>query len=184
MITDGGLAALVGSDYSGRPGMDGLSEAPGILFRARHLVVGVAALMIVGLAACGSDNGGGGGAATSSVSVTEREWEVAPDPTSADAGEVTFSVSNEGTEIHEFVVVKTDLASGDLPTVEDGSVDEEGEGIEPVDEIEDIAAGSSQELKVDLESGHYVVLCNIVEKENGETEPHYAKGMRTDFTVN
>jgi len=162
--------------------MDGLSEAPGNLLRARYLVVGVAVLMIVGLAACGSDNGGGG-AATSSVSVTEREWEVAPDPTSADAGEVTFSVSNEGTEIHEFVVVKTDLASGDLPTVEDGSVDEEGEGIEPVDEIEDISAGSSQELKVDLESGQYVVFCNIVE-ENGETESQIAKGMRTDFTVN
>jgi len=162
--------------------MDGLSEAPGILLRARYLVVSIAVLMIVGLAACGSDDGGG--AATSSVSVTEREWEVAPDPTSADAGEVTFSVINEGREIHEFVVVKTDLASGDLPTVEDGSVDEEGEGIEPVDEIEDIAAGSSQELKVDLESGQYVVFCNIVEKENGETESHYAKGMRTDFTVN
>ncbi|HZJ50072.1 MAG TPA: hypothetical protein VFF07_04285 [Actinomycetota bacterium] len=183
MITDIGGATSMGSDSSGRHGMESLSEAPGICLHARY-VVGVAALMIVGLAACGSDNGGGGGAATSSVSVTEREWGVVPDPTSADAGEVTFSVSNEGTEIHEFVVVKTDLASGDLPTVEDGSVDEEGEGIEPVDEIEDIAASSSQELKVDLESGHYIVFCNIVEKENGETVSHYANGMRTDFTVN
>jgi hypothetical protein len=37
---------------------------------------------------------------------------------------------------------------------------------------------------VDLESGSYVLICNIVEKEEGgEVESHYQNGMRTEFTV-
>jgi hypothetical protein len=46
-------------------------------------------------------------------------------------------------DTHEFVVFKTDLAADALPTASDGSVDEEGEGVELVDEIEDIAVGDT-----------------------------------------
>jgi len=68
-----------------------------------------------------------------------QEFAVIPDTTSAPAGEVTFTVTNAGPDdVHEFVVVKTDLAPEALPTESNGSVDEAGEGIEPVDEIEDI----------------------------------------------
>jgi uncharacterized cupredoxin-like copper-binding protein len=107
------------------------------------------------------------------------EFSVSVDPGSADSGETTFSVENVGAVTHEFVVVKTDLDDADLPTAEDGSVDEEGEGIEPVDEIEDIQADSSAELTVDLDAGNYVLFCNVVD---GDTV-HYQKGMHTPFTV-
>ena len=127
--------------------------------------------------ACGNDGGG-------DVGVTLREWEVAPEETTVDAGEVNFAIENVGDETHEFVVVRTDLDPAELPTAEDGSVDEEGEGIEPVDEVEDIPAGGSEELTVDLEEGSYVLFCNIVEEEEGgEVESHYQNGMRTAFTV-
>jgi hypothetical protein len=153
----------------------------------RRLVVVATAFGLL-LAACGGNDEGGGGAqgggggGGSSLDVTEQEFAIAI-PSSADAGEVTFNVSNEGEETHEFVLVKTDLGMLDLPTADDGSVDEEGKGIEPIDEIEDIQAGTTQKLTADLDAGSYVVFCNIVEKEDGEVVSHYQNGMRAELTV-
>jgi uncharacterized cupredoxin-like copper-binding protein len=124
-------------------------------------------------ASAGTDGG-------TTVNVTLREFEIAPDVTSAPAGPVTFQVTNEGPdEVHEIVVIKTDLAPDELPTGADGAVDEEGEGLEPIDEIEDIAIGATEDLSVTLEAGNYVLICNIVE----DGLVHYADGMRTAFTV-
>ena len=76
------------------------------------------------------------------VNVTLQEWAVLPDPASAAAGDVTFSITNDGPEdIHEFVVIATDLEPGALPTDEAGAVDESGEGIEVIDEIEEVPVG-------------------------------------------
>jgi hypothetical protein len=61
--------------------------------------------------------------------------------------------------------------------------DEEGDGVEVVDEVEDIASGSTADLRVDMEAGAYVLLCNLVEEEDGETESHFEEGMHTGFTV-
>ena len=98
------------------------------------------------------------------------------------AGDVTFAVTNTGPEdIHEFVVLKTDLDAGALPVDDTGAVSEEGEGITVVDEIEDIPVGESQDLSVSLDAGHYVLLCNIYSED--EQEAHYTQGMRTNFTV-
>jgi hypothetical protein len=109
------------------------------------------------------------------VNVRVQEFAVIPDTTSAPAGEVTFTVTNTGPDdVHEFVVVKTDLAPESLPTEANGSVDEVGEGIEPVDEIEDIAVGSTQSVTVDLEAGSYVLMCNIYDE--AEKEAHYQQG--------
>lgn len=137
------------------------------------------------LAACGNgddDETTGGNATT--VQVTVQEFAVVPDTASAPAGEVTFQIENTGESTHEFVVIKTDLEATDLPTADDGSVDEEGAGMEVVDEAEDIASGSSAEVTADLASGSYVLICNIVEEEeNGDLESHYQEGMRAAFTV-
>ena len=80
-----------------------------------------------------------------------------------------------------FVVIQTDLAHDALPTNKDGSVDEEGKGIEPQDEIEDIPVGDTQNLTVNLAAGSYVLICNIYDKD--EQESHYQEGMRVSFTV-
>jgi uncharacterized cupredoxin-like copper-binding protein len=107
---------------------------------------------------------------------------VLPEVASADAGEITFHVTNDGPEdVHEFVVIKTDLAPGDLPTDETGSVDEEGEGMEVMGEVEDLAIDASEDLTLTLEAGNYVLLCNIYSED--EQEAHYEEGMRTAFTV-
>lgn len=160
-----------------------------ILSRRSYLFVlaAIAALAVLA-AACGDDDDddggdGGDGGAGATVDVVLSEFIVEPDPTGASAGDVTFAVTNEGEEVHEFVIVKTDLAADALPTLEDGSFDEEGEGVEVIDEIEDIEAGGDGEVTANLEAGAYVLLCNLVEEEDGETESHYAEGMYADFTV-
>ena len=152
---------------------------------------GVAAPIVVALvlSACGA---GGGTAGTSpaapagggtTVAVTLQEWAVVPAAATAASGPVTFTVTNDGPEdIHEFVVLKTDLDAGALPVDETGAVTEGGEGITVVDEIEDIPVGETQDLSVTLEPGKYVLLCNIYSE--AEKEAHYKMGMRTAFTVN
>src|SRR5262245_17244177 len=162
--------------------------------RRAAIVAVVAALSLIAAACSSDDDGGntGGTAATgetstdggSSVDVTVQEFAVLPAQDSAAAGDVTFNVTNEGPEdTHEFVVFQTDLAPDALPTASDGSVDEEGEGVELVDEIEDIAVGDTPSLTVSLEPGSYVLICNIVEDEGDETIARYQQGMRTAFTV-
>jgi uncharacterized cupredoxin-like copper-binding protein len=129
--------------------------------------------MILGLAlvtaGCSSDDDGG-------VAVTLADFTITADPDSASAGEVTFDVTNDAEQTHEFVVFQTDLAPDQLPTDEGGDVDEAGEGVALVDEIEDIEGGSTQSLTVNLDAGSYVLICNL--------PGHYAQGMNTGFTVN
>lgn len=162
----------------------------------RAIAVGAAAVMaLVLLPACGGDEGGdtGGDAATetaseggaTTVAITLEEFAVSADPASAPAGSVTFDVTNDGPDdVHEFVVIKTDLAPTDLPTDKDGAVVEGGEGMEVVDEIEDIPVGETPTLTIDLEAGSYALICNILQEEpDGTLEAHYAEGMRTGFTV-
>ena len=145
-------------------------------------IAALAALALV-LSACGDDddddggNGGGGGGTT--VDVTLSEYVIGADPAGVPAGDVTFKAKNEGKEKHEMVIVKTDLAPDKLPTKDDGSVDEEGAGVEAIDEIEEFEAGGSEELTVTLEAGKYVLFCNLVE----EGDVHYQEGMYTAFTV-
>jgi len=140
----------------------------------RRAVTSVVCGVILMLVACG-----GGG---TTVDVTLQEFAVALDPSSVEAGETTFVAKNGGPDdVHEMVVFRTDLAITDLPTLDDGSVDETGEGIELIGEIEDIAVGSTEEVTLDLDAGAYVVICNIYDAE--EDEAHYQEGMRAPLTV-
>jgi hypothetical protein len=117
-----------------------------------------------------------------SVQVTLQEWAVGTDVTEAPAGPVTFNVTNIGPEdIHEFVVIRTDLPFIDLPTDDTGAVDESAGGMVVIGEIEDIPVGTSQDLTLTLEPGAYALICNIYSPE--EAEAHYQMGMRASFTV-
>jgi uncharacterized cupredoxin-like copper-binding protein len=114
--------------------------------------------------------GGGGG-----IGATLVDFSITLDESSAAAGDVTFDVTNDAEQPHEFVVFKTDLAEDALPTDDAGDVDETGEGVELVDEIEDIAPGDTPSLTVTLDAGSYVIICNL--------PGHYKQGMHTTFTA-
>jgi hypothetical protein len=140
----------------------------------RWLAVWMAAGLALLAASCGDDE--------ETVQITLQEFAVGADPASVPAGSVTFEATNEGPDdVHEFVVIATDLAITELPTVEDGSVDEAGEGLEVIGEIEDIPVDDTQSVTLDLEAGSYALICNIYDAD--EDEAHYQEGMRTAFTV-
>ena len=109
------------------------------------------------------------------MGVTLADYSITLDESSGDAGELTFDVTNDAEQTHEFVVFQTDLAEDALPTDDEGLVDESGEGVELVDEIEDVEAGSDESLTVNLDAGSYVFICNL--------PGHYSQGMHSTFTV-
>ena len=145
--------------------------------RASWKQLGVATVVLAFvLGACGSDDSKGGSKGGATRSATVREYKVSVVPPAGPAGKNNFEVRNTGKIAHEFVIFKTDLAPDDLPLNKDGdAVDEEGEGVEHVDEIEDINPGKTKSLTVDLDAGKYVLICNL--------PTHYKLGMHTAFEV-
>ena len=133
----------------------------------------------IGLTACGSDptNFGTAPADTVSNKITGNvhEWGVDISAGKAEAGEVTFAIANFGSIPHEFIVVKTDFKPGEIPLGANNRFDEEGEGVEAIDEIKEFEVDSSHVLKVNLDAGSYQVLCNI--------EGHYKNGMYAALEV-
>ena len=108
--------------------------------------------------------------ATGSVAVELIEGKVTPDPATAPAGPITFAIKNIGMNVHEFVVIKTDIKSSELP-VADGVVDESA--LTVVGQVENIALRATPTLDVELAPGHYALICNI--------KDHYGAGMHADF---
>lgn len=160
------------------------------MLRGKRLALLAAAALAVTATACGGGGGspsaaassGGGGGDATSVDITLQEWAVVVGSESAPAGQVTFNITNDGPEdVHEFVIFRTDLDPGSLPTDEHGAVDEEGEGLEVIDEVEDVAVGATEQLTVELDPGSYVLVCNIYSED--EDEAHYQMGMRSPFEV-
>jgi uncharacterized cupredoxin-like copper-binding protein len=125
--------------------------------------------MIALTAGCGGGDGGGGDGTVVVTMGTPSEYAMTPEPTEISAGTVTFEVKNEGTLVHEMVVIKTDKAAANLGT--DGEADESG----AVDEVADLPVGESETLELDLTAGKYALVCNL--------PGHYAAGMYADFTV-
>jgi uncharacterized cupredoxin-like copper-binding protein len=107
-----------------------------------------------------------------SVHVTLTEFAITPGALTAAAGEVTFTIHNAGAVEHEFIIIRTDLAADALPS-SGSAVDEEG--LDVIDEVEDMAPGDTATLTVNLEPGNYVVICNL--------PGHYAQGMRATLQV-
>lgn len=148
-----------------------------MLRQHRLWVIGLATAMVVAVSACSGGStltpspAAGTGVAT--VEVALAEWSVTPSTTTAAPGSVTFKVSNKGTTVHELIVVKTDTKADALP-VAGAKVDEAG--LTVVDEVEDVAVGTTADLVLTgLAAGHYVIFCNI--------EAHYSQGMHADFDV-
>lgn len=140
-----------------------------------------AALLVAGvlLASCGADPTSFGvlpdDMTANKISGSVYEWGIDVSAKNAKTGEVIFAIANFGSIPHEFIVVKTDFELGKIPLGGNNRFDEEGEGLEVIDEIKEFDVGTSKVLTVDLEAGEYQLLCNI--------EGHYKNGMYTGFTV-
>ena len=136
--------------------------------------VPVALFLIVATVGCGADSNDGANVTSNNITGTLTEWAVAVDATTAAAGDVTFTVTNEGTIGHEFLVVKTDIAVGGIPLDGDHFA-EPTDGIEVINEIGEFAKGTTETLTVNLSPGTYQLVCNLPD--------HYEAGMSISFKV-
>lgn len=154
----------------------------------RGIAIGLSSAVIAAIVLVGCSNAANSGSSAPSsggaaVNVTLTEWAVVLDKSSVPAGNVSFHVTNAGTQFkHEFVVIKTDLAPDALPADSTGKVDEESSDLDFIGEVEELEIGASEDASFDLTAGKYVLICNIVEAAGGH-ESHYNQGMRVAFTV-
>jgi uncharacterized cupredoxin-like copper-binding protein len=97
----------------------------------------------------------------------------------ATEGPVSFIVTNEGTETHEFVVLQTDIPAAAFPIVsfegEKNRIDEDARGVVNAGETGDMEPGTTMMMTLDVSRGHYAIVCNL--------PGHYANGMHKDFWV-
>ena len=178
--------------------------------KGRHVFSGVAVIALLGaLAGCastskstGTDSLEGGvkiptasapatGKTTTTVNVTLGDTNGAGpmtldvSPATAPAGDVKFVVKNNGTIVHEAVVLKTNTPYNKLPITyggdppvptktnpdkvsEDTNVGETGDP--------DLEPGGTRTFTIkNMTAGEYAIVCNIA--------GHYGKGMRAPFTV-
>ena len=110
------------------------------------------------------------------VNVRLEDFRVRQDAAVVPAGTVSFRIRNQGPTTHEVIVVRTDLAPDKLPLQRDGlTVDEEGPGVELLDEAEGLDIDDRETMVLDLAAGNYVLYCNL--------EGHYLGGMHAALTV-
>jgi uncharacterized cupredoxin-like copper-binding protein len=98
------------------------------------------------------DTGGSSGGGET-IDIAESEFKIEPADPTAQAGEVTFAITNEGSAPHNLEV--------------------EGNGVEEVSKT--IEGGQATDLTVDLEAGTYEIYCAI--------PGHREQGMEGELTV-
>jgi uncharacterized cupredoxin-like copper-binding protein len=109
-----------------------------------------------------------------SVTLHDSPFQVTADPASVAAGSVTFSVTNTGSIIHNFRVIKTELDPAKLPIDDTGFQVDETQ-VDVVKQGKELDPETSETVTVQLQAGKYVLVCNIAS--------HYQSGMHTAFTV-
>lgn len=142
------------------------------------VVVGLLLLLAVGLFLYRSNPNAGSAvkpSAPPAVTVIMTDTSLQPSEGSVAKGKVTFTVTNKGTMEHEFVVLKADLAPDALPIQSNATAVEENTDIHHIGELEDLQPGATKTLTLSLESGRYILLCNL--------PGHYLAGMYAGLDV-
>ncbi len=112
---------------------------------------------------------------TSTVDVSAATMGIKASPAVANAGVVTFKVTNDSKDtIHEMIVMYLADPTKPLPYIDaDKRVDEDKAGDKG--EVSELDPGKSGSLTVNLKAGTYLLICNVA--------GHYDAGMWTTFTV-
>ena len=99
-------------------------------------------------------------------------YAVGVSPSTLKAGTTKIGIRNVGGMAHQFELIKTDLAPDKLPYDSAGAKAKE-DGL--VRQVLNIAPGRVAVVSVDLQPGHYVIICNVA--------GHYQLGMRAELRV-
>lgn len=100
------------------------------------------------------------------------DFKVVPNVATVKAGPTKIGIRNRGSQPHDLVVLRTDLAPDRLPY--DAGRAKAGEpGL--VGRSNELRAGGTAALTLTLEPGQYVLICNVA--------GHYGLGMRAALRV-
>ena len=140
----------------------------------------ILAALIAGALAVGAMTSAAAARGTPTLKVRLIEFQVQPRLEYIAAGKTKLVVKNSGTEEHEFVIVRGDDPAA-LPTVADGSVDEDQIAkADAIGELEEIKKGKTKSKVFKLSPDKYIFFCNVVETEkDGTVVSHFAEGMHT-----
>lgn len=118
------------------------------------------------LMACG---GSPAAALPSTVEVSLKSFGIQSNTAKARAGKVTFSVTNQSSDlVHEMLVVKSDQTPDALPyNTNEGRLFEDQ--IDSKGEVPELEPSKNGTVSLDLAPGKYLLLCNIA--------THFKKGM-------
>lgn len=115
-------------------------------------------------------------AAQTSLAVKLDDYRFLHDVMSVPAGDVAFDLTNVGDEVHEMILLKSDMDIKALPSsAVSGEVDEAAIG-EYVGGWEDVQPGAMASGTLMLAPGRYILLCNLTD--------HYSRGMVSTLEVN
>ena len=143
--------------------------------RFRFGLLALSALLAVGASAALAS--GPAFAQTSTrMAVTLLEYQIIPERMDVPAGEVTFDVVNTGEEVHELIVIKSDMDTAALPPSNVKDEVDEGAIGEFIGAFEDVQTAGSASGPLTLSPGRYILLCNLT--------GHYKGGMVTTLQVN
>jgi copper(I)-binding protein len=146
------------------------NEDEGDSMRSPHTALaGLVGLVMLATACSGASPTPPSGSA---ITATLKEYSIELSASTAAPGAVTFTVTNSGSMIHEFVVLKTDIQAADLPLTNDAVTESD---YTSMGEVADLQAGASGTLNATLAAGQYVMICNL--------PGHVREGMAVDFTV-
>ncbi len=128
-------------------------------------------MLVVVLAACG-DTAAAFQPGEVQLVVELTDYKVTPNVGSLRGGETKIGVRNRGSQPHDLVVLRTDLAPDKLP-YDAAKAKAEEPGL--VARTKELRPGGTAALTVTVEPGRYVLICNLA--------GHYGLGMRTALTV-
>ena len=137
-------------------------------------IIGMVLAATIGATSCSSADTS---APSTPVKLTLTDFNVTTNFTTHKAGVVDFKIRNtSAVSQHEMLVIKTDLKPEEFPVnPEDGRIDEESAKINFIKESSDIRIRESRNFSLNLEPGHYWLICNL--------NDHFKKGMHTEFTI-
>lgn len=101
-----------------------------------------------------------------------KDYSVTLNAAEVKAGTVKVGIRNRGSQPHDFLVIRTNLAPDQLP-YDAGRAKANEDGV--VGKTQDLRSGGTGALTVTLEPGSYVIICNVA--------GHYQLGMRTALKV-
>jgi uncharacterized cupredoxin-like copper-binding protein len=114
--------------------------------------------------------------AAATVPVSLTDFKIGLASATLPAGKVTLQIANQGSQAHELLVFATGLDPSAFPRQSDGSINEDGQGLNKISDGDNLDPGGQQTRTVDLTTpGRYVLVCNL--------PGHFAQGMYAAVTV-